>query len=194
MRLGNNSRYALPAKKASKGPHMRAAIFAALILSILSLTGKNVSAEDCAALGCSGTVAYVFLPQRAFEMPKPSTFSLGAGTECVPGNDNPFGGTRLPAINTVQTIRNPTRLVDERDIQEHLDEFQPERAERTSPNSCRVVWSQPEEGNGLGAGAGAGVRILGYRTFVGHQTVKGTVRTVTFPQQLLFAMVLVTKD
>jgi len=192
MRLGNNSRYAPPAKKASKGPHMRAAIFAALILSILSLTGKNVSAEDCAALGCSGTVAYVFLPQRAFEMPKPSTFSLGAGTECVPGNDNPFGGTRLPAINTVQTIRNPTRLVDERDIQEHLDEFQPERAERTSPNSCRVVWSQPEEGNGLGAGAG--VRILGYRTFVGHQTVKGTVRTVTFSQQLLFAMVLVTKD
>jgi hypothetical protein len=171
---------------------MKAVMFAALVSSLLFIAGKSATAEDCESVGCKGSVAYIFLPLRGFEMPKPSTFSLSAGVECVRGNDNPFGGTGLPAINAIQTIHNPTRLIDELDVQRHLDEFQPEHAEKTSPNSCHVVWNQPDEGNGLGVGAA--VRILGYRTFVGHYVVKGTGRAATFPQQLLFAMVLVTKD
>jgi hypothetical protein len=182
---------------------MKILLFAVLLCSALAIGRTNAKAEDCKSNGCQGIVGYVFLPLRGFELKGPAIFSLGAHVSCEPEADSdPFGGTRLPVINSIQSIQNATVLFTEQEIQETLDKFRPEYAERTnSGSSCRVIWKQPgpdaEIGDisiGIGLGKGATVRMLGYRTFVGHYSVKGTAQTVTFPQQLLFAMVLVTKD
>jgi len=174
------------------------------VLCAALLIGKPCAkAEDCGSLGCKGRVGYLFIPTHFFELTKPSIFSGGAGINCSPETDsNPFGGMLLPAINSIQTVKEKTVFFEEAEIQQTLDRFQPEHVEKgNTEKSCRVVWSQPgpdgEIGDisvGIGVREGVGVRILGYRTFVSHYSVKGTVRTNTYERQLLFAMVLITKD
>ena len=167
---------------------MRAIAAVVILFTGLLMNARGAVAEPCSMIGCKGQVGYVFLPAPVCCNTKPPRFFL-SGQQCLPPrDDNPFGGDTLPAVNAVVAIRVPTRLLLQQDIEKNLPAFHPEQMERTGA-SCAVTWAQPELGNGLDQGNK--VTILGYRSFVGQHTIYGKVRTTTYDEQLLFAMILI---
>ncbi len=148
-------------------------------------------------VGCRGNVGYIFLPGGGSNF----EYRLNRHTCSLPSGATPFdakngrerGGTNLPNVNSVVALQTGTRLFQEQDIADNVDQFHVMHGERTAAgNECHVVWSQPDKGDGIGPRAK--VKILGYRTMLGQERISGTVRTVKYSTQLLFALVQVIQD
>jgi hypothetical protein len=173
--------------------NMRAPLKILLTVVFLTIPLVPASAEDCDMIGCQGEVGYIFLHTRSFGTAKPMRFHLDRKNSCVATDNGPFDSRDLPLVNSSATIRRYTMLVDETVIHDLADKFQPDRAERIgSSNQCRVVFKEPERGNGLRVGNK--VQILGYRTFVSHYEIGQGTNTRQVSQQLLFALVLVREN
>jgi hypothetical protein len=171
-------------------PGIRQNIVVAISMAVfLSCSLVPAFAEYCSMIGCRGEVGYVFLPGDPYVV-KNKHFFRNRQECALPKGDNPFGTVDLPEVNATVSVARLSNLLTDQDIEKNLGAFGSDDMEPTGNGAeCRVTWKEPELGNLLDAGIK--VRILGYRTFVGHRTVTGDVRTVTFDTQLLFALVIV---
>lgn len=163
------------------------ALSAILALSLLS---TSASAEYCNMLGCG--VGYIFLPVDR---------GNGQGEmgehHCTPAPDViTFKETDLPRVNQIVTLKaGQRRLFSEDEIAAQIDGFKTPYFERVnSAQFCAMKWKEPDNDlSNMGTLlAGDKFRILGYRTFVAHQTGNfppGSPRYQTQPEQLLFVLV-----
>ncbi len=178
-------------------PDRRTWLTAAWMLAIfLVLTAAGARADPCRLVGCANQVFYIFLPDANL-MPETHSVSDASGKHCKsPDNSQTFEHRGLPGVGEVATLRADSRWVyTEAQIEEEIELFQPLGADRGSTEDCSILWKAPDGGGSLDPGMK--LRVLGYRTFVGRHTVEsgsalgGLNQATTYPEQLLFAMVLV---
>jgi len=168
-------------------------LFVSLAAICFLLVHGEARAERCEMVGCPG-IYYIFLPDEGHG---PIIFQSGR-QRCTPAEDvQTFVEPGLPAVNAIATLKQDNRgLYSEVGIEGQIDQFQPPSVdpESNSRTGCVVRWSEPEYPEGSPE-SGTKLRILGYRTFLGHRTVtwpataQGPSETRTNPQQLLFALV-----
>lgn len=170
----------------------------ALRCAVLALiTTTAAFAEDCSMIGCRGNIGYVFLPGDGTNL----DYIQNGRTCSAPDDANPFegknggqrGSSTLPDVNATVGLRTYTRLLQERDIAENLEQFHAVHSDPPAGSKeCHLSWSQPEMGDGIGSAVT--VKILGYRTILGRERYPGKASTGTYSTQLLFALVQVIQD
>jgi hypothetical protein len=172
------------------------ALAALAVASLLPAVG--VRAESCGPAGCA-RVGYIFLPDtRLRPADAPASFEIG-GRQCAPPEGvQTFDVPGLPPVNEIAMLKADRKpLLTEPEIEGEVDAFQPPHLDPAKGVAgCAAEWHEPDGDTVLQKGAK--VRILGYRTFVGHATVMRPVaelvpqaHTDSYPQQLLFALVAV---
>ena len=165
-----------------------------LLSSVIPIASP--SAEPCRLVGCANQVFYIFMPDANLT-PETDAASNLADTHCKsPDSSQTFLRKGLPAVNEVATLKAEGRWVyTQQQLEEEIDLFQPLGADRSSTEDCSIIWKAPDGGGSLDPGMR--LRVLGYRTFVSHRKMESNgapgelYQTTTYPEQLLFAMVLV---
>lgn len=170
----------------------RLEIMAIGVLFILAtlVSASEAQAGMCRMTGCE--LGYIFLP-TVYASP---TYLLGNHKCSFSGDLHTFVEDPLPMVNQIVTMKASRKgLFTEQEIEASLDEFQPPYVDTFESNGeCVAKWKEPGDGSFLVAGDK--VRILGYRTFVGHHTRPGPrlveglePKPITFPWQLMFILV-----
>jgi hypothetical protein len=163
---------------------------AAWAFAFLCLSASAADAEYCSMMGCRGDIGYVFLPADGRYYGK---FKYGDYECSLPDDYDPFGGNRLPAVSSVVSIKSFTSFYDETELTRKIDQFRPLDVEKIVPGKkCAASWAQPD--GGMQINSSTQVRILGYRTFIGHIRTIREKRTDVYERQLLFALIQVVKD
>jgi hypothetical protein len=139
---------------------------------------------------------YVFIPN-----PFPGGYIFGTQRCKGPVDSQTFIGADLPNANEIVALKADRGTCREQDIDRERDQFQPPFVDvAKAVEGCQVEWHEP---NAQVLQAGSKLRILGYRTFVGHHSqlwpavnlpnlnYKVAAEVKTNPQQLLFALVAV---
>ncbi len=171
-----------------------AAAGALLLLSAL-LAPQAARAEPCRMMGCSNQLFYIFLPDANLTpAASPAVAMTGQGCNASAVSQT-FERRGLPAVNEVATLKADGRWVyTEEQIEAEIDAFQPPGFDRAT-SGCAIAWAAPDGSGSLDTGTK--LQIVGYRTFVGHSKIEfrkpgGDLQQMTsYPQQLLFAMVVV---
>ena len=169
---------------------------ARVLLPSLATPIAGASAEPCRLVGCANQVFYIFMPDANLVPETDAAFTM-AGPHCKsPDSSQTFLRKGLPAVNEVATLKAVGRWVyTQQQLEEEIDLFQPLGADRSSTEDCAIIWKAPDGGGSLDPGMK--LRVLGYRTFVSHRKTESSgapgelYQTATYPEQLLFAMVLV---
>ncbi len=167
-----------------------------LLLSCTIVPLQTARGELCRMIGCSNQLFYIFLPDANLTPGANATFNM-TGQGCkAPEESQTFERKGLPAVNEVATLKAEGRWVyTEEQIEEEIDSFQPPGFDSASAGNCAISWEAPDGSGSLDMGMK--LQILGYRTFVGHSKVefrkigKDLQQTTSYPEQLLFAMVVV---
>ncbi len=169
---------------------------ARVVLLSLAIPIAGASAEPCRMVGCANQVFYIFMPDANLTPETDAAFNF-MGTHCKsPDSSQTFVRKGLPAVNEVATLKAEGRWVyTQQQLEAEIDLFQPLGADRSSTEDCAIIWKAPDGGGSLDPGMK--LRVLGYRTFVGHRRLESSgapgalYQAATYPEQLLFAMVLV---
>ncbi len=175
---------------------VRMILFTAAGMLMLSLFVLNTdaTAEPCRMIGCGNQVFYVFLPDAMLTSNADATIPT-SGKLCKADDTQTFARKGLPAVNEVATLKANGRWVyTEQQIEEEADLFQPSGSGQSAVADCASSWEAPDGGGSLDAGMK--LQVLGYRTFIGHRKTelretRALSQPTSYPEQLLFAMVLV---
>ena len=110
-----------------------------------------------------GMPVYVFIPN-----PFPGGYIFGTQRCKGPVDSQTFIGADLPNANEIVALKADRGTCREQDIDRERDQFQPPFVDvAKAVEGCQVEWHEP---NAQVLQAGSKLRILGYRTFVGHHS------------------------